>query len=354
MAHAFAGGWTSDCIDRTCVSRRRHLMWEHRNMSDRASLPEQFRPYAAASRFGVITLYFNPSRYLSKLRNYLLFRESLKVSGIPCITIECHLAGAGSDLAGLEDVHFVASRDVMWQKERLANLAIERLPKEWTRLAWLDCDIFFENWKWAIEAVEQLENHSVVQLFSEVVRLSNGQTWGSRGQKRWGGFVAVKTNRDRLRQGELTKHGLTGFAWATHREILEQHGLYDGCIAGGGDHLMAHAFAGDWTNPCVDRTLCGSMSRRKHFTAWAQNVDQSVRSKVSNVSGTIFHLWHGDIANRQYEARHLDLARLDFDPVIDLQTGEGGCWEWASDKPELHLWVKQYFASRKEDGDAGG
>ena len=63
------------------------------DMSDRIVLPLFFEPYVLPPGFGVITCYFNPKRYLSRLRNYSLFRESLRVSGIPCLTIECLFGG---------------------------------------------------------------------------------------------------------------------------------------------------------------------------------------------------------------------------------------------------------------------
>ncbi len=44
------------------------------------------------------------------------------------------------------------------------------------------------------------------------------------------------------------------------------------------------------------------------------------------------------------------MHEFDFDPKADIALDHNGCWEWSSDKPELHRRVKQYFASRKEDG----
>jgi hypothetical protein len=33
----------------------------------------------------------------------------------------------------------------------------------------------------------------------------------------------------------------------------------------------------------------------------------------------------------------------------DIKINENGIWEWASDKPELHEEVAEYFEERKED-----
>ena len=320
-------------------------------MIDRMSLPLLFTPYEVPDGFGVITCYFNPNRYRSKLRNYLLFRESLRASEMPCLTIECLFPGQSSDLPDSMDVQTVFARDTMWQKERLLNLAIARLPEKWSTVAWLDCDVLFENRNWALEAVEQLHRHAVVQPFSEVVRLPQGETWGQHGEERWDGFAAiVKENPNQLLRGDFARHGHTGFAWAAHRELLSRHGLYDGCIAGSGDHMMAHAFAGDWTGDCIDRILGANNRHRAHFSDWAQDAYRSIRAKVSYVPGSVFHLWHGDTANRRYVLRNSELASFNFDPFTDLRTSDGGCWEWASDNPALHAWAGEYFANRKEDG----
>jgi hypothetical protein len=88
-------------------------------MGDSMQLPASFEPYPSPPGFGVITCYFNPNRYRSRLYNYRLFRESLRVSGMPCLTIECLFPGQSSELPDSDDVHTVIARDIMWQKERL-------------------------------------------------------------------------------------------------------------------------------------------------------------------------------------------------------------------------------------------
>jgi hypothetical protein len=323
-------------------------------MSDRMLLPVSFEPYEVPPGFGVITCYFNPNRYRSRLRNYCLFRESLRTSGMPCLTVECLFPGQSSELPDSDDVHTVIARDIMWQKERLLNLVIARIPDDWTTVAWLDSDILFENRNWAAEAVAQLDRHVVVQLFTEVIRLPKGAIWGPQGEEYWNSFAAiVKRTPNQLLNVDFALHGHTGFGWAAHRGFLTQFGLYDGCISGTGDHMMAHAFTGDWTGDCVNLTFGTNTPHLSHFSDWAQAVYRSVRAKVSYVPGTVFHLWHGDTINRRYVLRNRELAFFNFDPVTDLRVGGGGCWEWASDKPALHTWAAEYFAGRKEDGAEG-
>jgi hypothetical protein len=319
--------------------------------SNRMVLPACFEPYELPPGFGVITCFYNPNRYRSRVRNYYLFRDSLRASGMPCLTVECLFPGQRSELPDSDDVHTVVARDIMWQKERLLNLAIARIPDEWNTVAWLDSDILFENRNWAVEAAAQLDRHAVVQLFSDVVRLPQGATWGRQGKEQWDSFGAIlKQTPNQLLKGDFARHGHTGFGWAAHRDWLTRHGLYDGCIAGSGDHMVAHALAGDWTGDCIDQILGANHLYRGHFSDWASAVYRSVRARVSYVPGTLFHLWHGEIAHRQYSSRNHELASFDFNPATDLRVGDSGCWEWASDKPALHAWASEYFTSRKEDG----
>ncbi len=48
--------------------------------------------------------------------------------------------------------------------------------------------------------------------------------------------------------------------------------------------------------------------------------------------------------------RHAALRGFDYDPYRDIALGEAGAWRWASDKPEMHAWLRDYFVRRREDG----
>ncbi len=55
--------------------------------------------------------------------------------------------------------------------------------------------------------------------------------------------------------------------------------------------------------------------------------------------------------NRRYGGgRYEGLRRFRFDPYEDIAIDEDGCWRWASDKPQMHQYIKEYFPSRREDG----
>src|SRR3954452_2532913 len=95
-------------------------------------MPTATRPadrYAPAPDLCVAAAYFNPAGFRSKLHNYHLFRDRVAAAGIPLVTVECALGGQPFELPPGPGVRHVRGRDVMWQKERLLNLAIDALPE---------------------------------------------------------------------------------------------------------------------------------------------------------------------------------------------------------------------------------
>jgi hypothetical protein len=311
-------------------------------------MPPDYRP---PPDLAVVTCYFNPDGYRSKRENFAAFWEPLDRAGLTVAVVECVFGDGPFELSD-PGVRHVRGRDVMWQKERLLNLGIAGLPSHVRKVAWLDADVLFTNPGWAADAARLLDEYPVVQLFDTAVRLPRGTIADDDRGERYPSFAAVLAREPhRLLAGDFAAHGHTGFAWAARREVLA-HGLYDACIAGSGDHMMAHAFAGDWESPCVDRILGPANRHRKWFSNWGQKVYNRVRARVGCVPGTLLHLWHGAVADRRYADRNRELAGFGFDPARDVRVGPAGCWEWASRKPALHAWARRYFAGRREDGPA--
>ena len=86
-----------------------------------------------------ITAFFNPMRSERRLSNYHRFRAALTV---PLATVELGFTERwelGPDAA---DYYVrIADGDVLWQKERLLNLLLPKLPTECEHVAWIDCDL---------------------------------------------------------------------------------------------------------------------------------------------------------------------------------------------------------------------
>lgn len=312
-------------------------------------------PISSASRYRhtdelwLLTPFFNPAGFESRLRNYRRFRSVIEASGLRLVTIECAFADAPFQLSPDAHTIQVRARDVLWQKERLLNVVLARLPGECRKVAWVDGDVLFENADWAAETARLLEDYTVLQPFETAVWLSpeREETLGDEYTSHSFAAAYAKDPAS-ARLGRWEVHGETGFAWAARREVLEE-GLYDGCVIGGADHVMAHAFAHGPEAPCVSRIMHNE-PHREHFERWGRVCGQRTDGRIGVVPGTLLHLWHGEREKRRYLERYRELATFDFDPCADLRVGPEGCWEWASDKLELHHFARSYFARRIEDG----
>ena len=311
-----------------------------------------FPTYKAPQNLTVITTYFNACGYKTRRRNYDLFVKLMRDSGVPCITVECAFGDNPFELEDSLDVIQVRSDCVLWQKERLLNLAASWLPASCRYVAWLDCDLVFQNPNWAVDAERLLERFNIVQLFESCARLNEGNCiWDN--PSRVPSFASIVPNdRNVLNAGNFDKHGHTGYAWAMRREIFDQVGLYEHAICGTGDHFMAHAVYGNY-GFCINQAFKGNQSQIRHLKDWGSDFESLVRGNLAAVPGEVLHLWHGDTANRKYLLRMYDLGRLGFDSWRDIVAppGQPLLWHPDMDKPDLRDYFMRYFESRREDGE---
>jgi len=293
-----------------------------------------------------ITSYFNPAGYRRKLVNYRAFRERLDV---PLVAVEQGFDGCFELEAGDADILVrVQGGAVLWQKERLLDLGRQVLPPDCETVAWLDCDVVFDAPDWAELARAALERLDLVHLFHERHNLPPDEPLDRLGS--W----SVPPTRSLVHlldlgmaePDELKLGSTAGLGWAMRREALDRHGFYDACILGGGDRVMLNAAYGRFD--LGRRAQRMNARRAEHYLAWARPFFNTVRGRVGSIPGRLFHLWHGDLRDRRYEARFALLEH--FDPFTDIALDAGGCWRWASAKADLHEAIRRYFEERNEDG----
>jgi hypothetical protein len=289
-----------------------------------------------------------------------MFRANL---GVPLVTVELSFNGR-FELTNQDADILIQLRGgaLLWQKERLLNLALKAVPSNATKIAWFDCDVILKRSAWADEAKSQLKEFRVIQLFSEVVHV-NSEDYEKNpdhcnGYASVPGIVSLSNARELMSLGrqeqehfkfvskkeEIYKMGL---AWAADRGLLEDHGFYDASIVGSGDRLMVSAMYGRFEDST--RLFLFEGTQQRHYLSWAVPFHKSVAERLGHLSGTIFHLKHGELKNRRYLARHEQLAGFGFDPDSDIRIGANGAWQWARPRPDLEEFLRNYFISRDED-----
>ena len=82
-----------------------------------------------------LTSYYNPAGYRRRRENYRHFRRRL---GLPLVAVEAERDGVFDLAPGDADILVrIAGGDVMWQKERLLDIALDVLPPACRAIAWV-------------------------------------------------------------------------------------------------------------------------------------------------------------------------------------------------------------------------
>lgn len=301
----------------------------------------------------VVTVFFNPAGFTSLLKNYFIFAEQLRRQNVELITVECAFNGGPFYIPEGKNVHRLTSNSVMWQKERLINYGVSKLPDDCDYYAWVDCDVMFHNDDWAALAVEKLQNASVIQLFKKVFYMPNGMlkydgsklsciqsvAWQWKIHRNW---------LQRRRNGELP-FSVPGFAWACRRDLFDdingESGIYDRNIVGSGDTFLVDCYLNSWDIHGFASKFNDHM--KTDLMKWCEGLRKK-KPVLDYIPVDISHLWHGSLKNRKYMDRHDIILNYDYNPREDVAL-QNNVFEWSSDKPGMHEDIRQYFYDRKED-----
>lgn len=353
---------------------------QHRVHLRRESSPQRSRrridslralhPDLSLEKLAVVSCYFNPCAYASRRTNFERFHRGIERSGVKVLTVELAHGKTPFQLdSSCGEVIQLRADDLMWQKERLLNIGIrELLGRGFDKIVWLDADIEFEDaehWPWSVAA--ELEQAAVCQVFDQVSVETDV------GQPAIPGMGAVRYYRETghlLDQNRLPPRprspfgrntGFSGFGWAARAEVLADLPLYDASVAGGADKLIFAACFDDQSHEARKLTQspyqpcprCGHLSRSdaytQHYLTWARRWASIVDGRVGFAPLTIRTFFHGPIKRRNYNLRREIMLKHGFDPEHDITLGPNGTWMWASDKPDLHAEVHNYFFERQED-----
>ena len=296
-----------------------------------------------------VCCYFNACHYKIRFSNYKIFRKGIVRTGIKLLTVELAFGDDPFELTGFSDVLQLRTgkKNIMWQKERLLNVGIKKLIAEgYKKIVWLDADVVFENDNWVKDLSSKLDKYPLVQVFKEIDRESEKEkiehSYGS---------ASYYINTKKISYQDARP----GLGWAARSSILEKVPLYDLAVINTDNDLLNL-----YGSFCEDRSLM--VIREKcdffknfpflylfHYMKWAKIWSSYVNGKIHYINQKMKALYHGTFKNRKHGQRDVICKKFHFDPLKDIKIGKSGAWEWASDKPDLHKEVREYFYSRKED-----
>jgi hypothetical protein len=298
-----------------------------------------------------IAAYFNPVGYKSRLKNFRIFGDRIRRQCLPLIVVEAAFGDAPFELDE-DDADFILrlrTHSILWQKERLLNLACSLLPVDCDKVVALDTDVCFLRDDWPTVLSSALERYVVVQPYRKALHPSQGVAPENAdvagGEWAFSTAYSCALNEHRTVQN-ISGH--PGYAVAFRRSVLDACGFYEYMILGGGDSLLLGACYG---LDLVRNDFISGMQKSigSHCTPWYERISAQVRGSVGSIEGDVIHLWHGDRRERFYHERPILLAA--FNPSRDISAAPGCCLEWtAGADRSLRDAVARYFLLRNEDG----
>jgi len=315
-------------------------------------------PKSIKNDFYAITSYFNPFHNAERLRNYIIFRKNLK---LPLITVEWAPDGIFElTKDDADEVIKLSGGDIMWQKESLLNIALESIPPNCEYLAWLDSDIIFSDPKWPERARVLLKNNDFIQLFDKVnyVPKLASKSFSIDQLKIMpvdhidiSMLKALETKPNLYSLSKKFSNTLTfevngnpGMALASKLETIKAHKFYDKNIVGGADTILI----GSILNKLADVFPCRPYTYM-HRTD-IQNYGDKIsikKYKSTYLHETIYHLWHGELLQRQYASRYNILINHNYDPTNHIISQPNMPLKWKNAPDGLKSDIYQYMYSRE-------
>lgn len=309
-----------------------------------------------------LTSYYNPLKGALRQLNYRTFRRHL---GIPLMTVEWSKDGSfelGDDDA--DHLIQVSGGDLLWQKERLLNIGLRKARLiGFNKVAILDSDIIFQNQQWHEDVSKKLNTCEFIQCFEtahylpacEHQHLSRDTLCNIPTEHSSPALFSLIAQGKEIFKSQkegffsptakIQIMGNPGLATAVNLDRLGHWTSYEGNIVGGGDLAMITALTSktDELFATTDYTL----KHQKHLDEWAKSLGKS-RIKIGNTDGDIYHLWHGEMKNRQYRQRYSILTQHHYDPYKDIDICAGSALRFTDANPVLREAVESYIHSRKD------
>lgn len=241
------------------------------------------------NKLAIITSFFNPYNHISLKYNYMVFENNMKAHG-DLFPIELSLTNnffiEHNNVIRIKGKH----NNILFQKEALLNIVLDELPSEYTDVAWVDCDVVFENKYWSHQLYNLLNRYKIVQLFNAAYKLNETST----------------TEGNKMMSIIDHQYGVCGYAWASRREVIDEIKLLDNQIVGGSDYIMAHTFMNqlDKINKSKFYIINNDDTKK-----WINNASIVVGESIASMNNELYHL---------YSYENTKLKYSNYKNVIDI------------------------------------
>lgn len=271
---------------------------------------------------------FNPASTKRILMNFLFIVNKFKLENLPVFMIELVFEGRQPEIA--KAIH-IEGNSYMFHKERLYRILEKSIPAKYTKLAFLDGDIVFDDICWYDKTSQLLDRYDVVHPFEKAHWLD--LTYKDRQMTRESAI---------LMPGEIYSTAYhPGFAWCMTREWYNKVGFFDYAVSGSGDTLSVAGWLKKKFSPKFKS--CPKSIQKVYQDFYAKPSPKITFLKGMEVS----HLYHGTRQNRQYTTRH-EILETDEDIRTLIKINSDGVYEWKQ-PTEWNSKFLKYFQERNDD-----
>lgn len=306
-------------------------------------------PYRKAfqpSQLHVIAVISNPMRFKSRYELYKKFEKHMLDSGVTLWTLEVAYGDRPFEITDAANPRHIQYRTwfELWHKENMINLAVQRLPQDWEYVATIDADVQFMRPDWALETIQMLQHHYVVQMWREAYDLGPDYQVIQKHDSYMYRYVQGLPVHAIAKYGQF---GHPGYAWAYRREAWDYlGGLLDTAILGSADHHMCLAYVGRALQS-IPKNI--NQAYYDEVMRWEERAVRYLTKDVGYVNASINHFFHGKKADRKYVERWAILRENDYTPHLDLKRDWQGLYQLTDRSTGLRDGIRRYFAQRNED-----
>lgn len=227
----------------------------------------------------------------------------------------------------------------LWHKENLINIGIEKLlPKDWEYVAWIDCNLEFENDDFVDKTLKQLENNDFVQMFSLIKYQSSDKNDNK--TKSYKSLIYSVSNNN------FDMSSKPGGAWACTKSGYEKIGkLFDKSLCES-DCILAYALG-------LKKNYYLNLKKEIKYLDFVEQYIKNIIShdiKVTFANNIVIYYWHGNQENRSYHIyRKQMMMKYDYNPDNFTYDKNGVLIPKNNCALEILENIRNYFLRRKED-----
>lgn len=245
------------------------------------------------NNFAIVAAYFNPQKSENRYQNFLKFSQHMADLNIPFYAIEGYYYKDEPQLTqkDCQNLYTIEYYDILWQKERLLNILIDKLPPEVDCFGWFDADIIFSCDNLKEQCEEILKYYPVIQPWKKAYFLKEDNIDV---EQEYYSLAYCKQNKF---QHKMPPH--PGFAWCMRRkEWNEINKFYDYIITGNGDTFLQLAFYGNFEHKYVKNIM--NVYHKNFYMKWANDTYKIINGQIGYLDIELKHLYHGKVSSRPY------------------------------------------------------